>query len=160
MRSENLVAGSDVDLKGVNIRGHRWTGWRRIWLLPILIAPVLLVVCLCSYRNDPIGGSGASCDNWELEPVKSGSGWIATGHTTACTTFGTDIATYVFVHKEHEADDRSNMVLRYFQSFETKGPFISWRGPNEVAIEIAAPVAITKSLNQVDSVRVRLTVRP
>lgn len=158
--SENPTPYNETGSRESKLVGNHRARWSPWWLLLILGIPLVMMVCRCVSNSDPVGGPGLSCDNWDLDPVKSGSGWIVTGHTTACTTFGTDIATYVFVHKEGDVDNRSNMVLRYFQSFETKGPFISWKGPNEVAIEIEAPDAITKSLNQIESVRVSLTVRP
>jgi hypothetical protein len=107
-----------------------------------------------------MGGDSPWCDNWDLNPVSNGAGWVVTGHTTACTTLGTTIATYLFVHKADEADDRSNMVLRYFETGRTGGPRVAWRGQNEAVIEVANIGPITKRVGQVDSVRVTLLVSP
>ncbi|MBC5763771.1 hypothetical protein [Ramlibacter albus] len=107
----------------------------------LLLAAGLLVGSIATavfvaWRADPQGEANAWCDKFAGGSVVNGQDMTVSWHTTACTTLGTSVVTYVYVHPSREAPGPSDLVLRY----EARGVGdvlkATWIGERRVVLEV------------------------
>jgi hypothetical protein len=131
------------------------TGKKRkpaLWLGVALLIFGLLTRWLLP-SNDPQGGASYSCDNFEEPSVPNPSGWTVTWHTTACTTLGTDVATYIYVHPMESNEDPQSLVFRYFDAGGV-APEIRWVSNTDLRIKIDHVAEVTKQVKKVGEINV------
>ena len=107
--------------------------------------------------EDPQGGSSPWCDDFEDASVPNGKGMTVSMHTTACTTLGTDIGTYVHVLRENEVRSRSSLAFRFapHQPFE---PRIEWVSPTVVHIAVDRVSQVSKQSSAKNGVRIEYSI--
>lgn len=105
--------------------------------------------------TDPQGDATADCDKVEMNPMPSPDGvWVASAHSTVCSGFGGDAATYVYVHPSSEANSSDNLISRYFEHGGAGGPKIQWVTGRQLKISIPEVGQITKRIASQGSVSI------
>jgi hypothetical protein len=76
-----------------------------------------------------------------------------TWHTTACTTLGSDVATYIYVHPTAVSEDRDSLVFRYYDAGGST-PKIRWVSDSSLEIKIDHVAEITKQVKKIGGINV------
>jgi len=121
----------------------------RLWLHVIVV--LVLGIVFWVAQLEPLGGANSSCDDFEGASLQGAAGMVISFHMTACTTLGSDIATYVHIHRAGQPRTLSTLALRYSSA---KEPEFVWIDSNTVRILVPQDVPITKQNNLVEGVRV------
>jgi hypothetical protein len=115
-------------------------------MLIFLASPLVVVGVVVGWlwRADPQGEENSHCDQFDRASVSNKTGMTVSTHTTVCTTLGTSIATYVYVHASGERPNPANLVLRYAQAASADPPKISWLDQQHVVVEANHASGISK----------------
>lgn len=97
-----------------------------------------------SWRSDPQGESNASCDKFAEMSVLSGKGMTVSSHTTACTTLGTSVVSYVYVHPSDQHPAAQHLVFRYSQSRSDDSLKVVWVDDRRIVLNVGHVSQITK----------------
>jgi hypothetical protein len=122
----------------------------------VLISMGLLYWIVPGDPNDPQGDATYFCDKMPLDSVTNGQGLVATAHTTACTTLGTDVATYIYVHKVDEADSSRALVFRFSSNDE---PRMNWINDRTLHIAVRDVDSFDKQIFRLDGVDITYTIK-
>lgn len=106
-----------------------------------------------SWRNsDPQGEANSSCDKFAGLSVASGKGMTVSSHTTACTTLGTSVVSYVYVHPSGQRPTAEHLVFRCSQSSSDDSPKAEWIDERHVVLHVDHVRQITKIQTTSDSI--------
>jgi len=128
--------------------------------LVLLLAAGLTAMTYFQWRQDvedPQGGSRPWCDSFEEPSISNGSGMVISMHTTACTTLGTDIGTYVHIHREHELRSSKSLAFR-FAPYYASVPKLEWTSPTSVRISVDHVSQISKQRKSINGVGVEYSI--
>lgn len=87
-------------------------------------------------NSDPQGDANFSCDKFAGPSIASGKGMTASSHTTACTTLGTSVVSYVYIHPSSQRPTAEHLVLRYSQSSNGDSLKIEWIDEGHVFVQV------------------------
>lgn len=107
--------------------------------------------------EDPQGGSNPWCDDFDEGSISNGNGMVISMHTTACTTLGTDVGTYVHIHREHEARSRKSLAFRFSPNYPSV-PKLEWINPTSVRISVDHVSQITKQSRYINGISVEYLI--
>jgi len=131
--------------------------------IPVALTAFALISALFIFdrwRNysDPQGEANGYCIKDDLPPVQNRLSMIVTAHNTACDVLGGDSAVYVYVHSSSVADDRRNLVFRYFDRYDMAPPKIEWTDDSSVLIAVSHVSQVTKQLSMMDGIKIRYVI--
>jgi hypothetical protein len=127
--------------------------------LSIFGAFVIGLILWFGYVNsDPQGGANLSCTKVDFDPVRSATGWVASGHNTVCDGFGGDSAIYIYVHRANEKENSDRLVLRYSERTDWDLPKIEWTGATELTIRVNHAIQVTKRVTSKGVVRIKYEI--
>ena len=129
-------------------------------MLVLLFAASLIAMLYFQWQmnlEDPQGGSNLWCDDFDEGSISNGKGMVISMHTTACTTLGTDVGTYVHVHREHEAQSRKSLAFR-FSPDNSSIPKLEWINPTTVRISVDHVSQISKQSRYINGVSVEYLI--
>lgn len=87
------------------------------------------------HRSDPQGETNSSCDKFDGPAIASGKGMTVSSHTTACTTLGTSVVSYVYVHPSGQRPTAEHLVFRYSQSGSGDALKVEWVDERHVVLQ-------------------------
>jgi hypothetical protein len=123
-----------------------------VWLgVPLVLVGLLTWWLLPD--QDPQGGASSWCDKMQEKPIPNSAGWTVTWHTTACTTLGTDVATYIYVHPTTSSEGRNSLVFRYFDAGGS-APEIRWVSNTDLKIKIDHVAGVTKQVKKIAGINI------
>jgi hypothetical protein len=118
------------------------------WLVLVGVAVVAFAVgstaTVFAIDRDPQGEATSNCDRLQSQAIDSGAGMTVSTHTTACTTLGTTIATYVYVHPTGSVGTKESLVFRFADIPGKENMQLSWLGPNKLLIRCGEIGSVTK----------------
>jgi len=109
---------------------------------------------------DAQGGSNGDCDDVTQALARSGSGYLAHAHTTACSGFGGSVVTYVHVHRAGEAQSRSNLVFRYSPAGANPEARLRWIGAERLEIGTGPVARIDEKITRVGRIEIIYDIDP
>lgn len=135
----------------------------REFLLVISISCILLGLnrLYNDFEPDALGETSGSCDTrGDLPSVRNGTGLVATSHDTGCAIvlLATAFTTYVYVHKEGEADSARSLVFMYDNTGLSTEPQIAWSDNSNLHVSIPEVGAVYKQVNSMDSVKISYSI--
>jgi hypothetical protein len=65
-----------------------------------------------SWSGDPQGVASSNCQKFDEPSFASGKGMTVSSHTTACSTLGTSVVSYVYVHPSEKEPTPEDLVFR------------------------------------------------
>lgn len=87
--------------------------------------------------NERIGQENANCEQTDRLQVSNGHGKVISAYTTVCTTLGTSVVSYVFVHDVTDHPRSTNLVFRYNQSGGAYQPIqLNWADPTHIVAKV------------------------
>lgn len=116
------------------------------------LAHILIGLAVCAaltygalyWRSDPQGEANSSCDKFVGSSVASGKGMTVSSHTTACTTLGTSVVSYVYVHPSDQRPGAEHLVFRYSQSSSDDPIKSEWVDDQHVVLRVGHVSQISK----------------
>ena len=98
-----------------------------------------------SWRNsDPQGEANSSCDKFDQLLVANGKGMTVSSHTTACTTLGTSVVSYVYVHPSDRRPTAEHLVFRYSQGGGGDPLKVEWTDERHVLVQVNRVSQVSK----------------
>lgn len=85
--------------------------------------------------SDPQGEANARCDKFDGPSIPNGKGMAVSSHTTACTTLGTSVVSYVYVHPSGQRPTAEHLVFRYSQSGSGESLKVEWSDERHVVLQ-------------------------
>ena len=89
-----------------------------------------------SHFRDQQGAENSNCDKLEEASVPGGVGMTVSFHTTACTTLGTSVVTYVYVHDAQVSAVAKDLVFSYSQSGKGDPLHATWTDARHVHLRM------------------------
>jgi hypothetical protein len=106
---------------------------------------VTLPYGVASWRSsDPQGEANSSCDKFDGPSIASGKGITVSSHTTACTTLGTSVVSYVYVHPSGQRPTAEHLVFRYSQSGSGDSLKVGWVDERHVVLQVDQVSQVSK----------------
>jgi len=87
--------------------------------------------------RDRQGESNGNCDKFAGPSIANGKATTASLHTTACTTLGTSVVGYLYVHPTDQGPRVEHLVLTYSQSGVGESPTIQWTDERHLVVEVS-----------------------
>lgn len=127
-------------------------------LVPVLGAFVIGVLLayagMVLYDDDPQGDAGSACDKFPGPSLVSANGMKASSHTTACTTLGTSVVGYIYVHPTAKPPSSEYLVLRYSQGAQGQAPEMKWIDQHHLVLKTDRVTSISKIKTEMNSVSI------
>ena len=128
--------------------------WRRLLVL-VVLAAVASAGAFILHRSDPQGEESPYCEQYHKASLSNGAGMTVSTHSTVCTTLGTDIGAYVYVHPSDEPPTTSNLVFRYWPSSGGDGiPTVRWIDTQHLLVEANGVGGTSKRIENFGSVSI------
>jgi hypothetical protein len=108
--------------------------------------------------RDPQGEATSNCDRVQSQAIESGAGMTVSTHTTACTTLGTTIATYVYVHPTGSFETKASLVFRFAEIPGKENMHLSWLGPSTLLIRCSEIGSVTKLETTIGAVSIKYEI--
>jgi hypothetical protein len=86
--------------------------------------------------GERIGQENAHCDQFDRFNISNGQGKVITAYTTVCTTLGTSVVSYVFVHDETDRPRTDNLIFRYTQSGGAQPVDLNWMDTSHISVKV------------------------
>jgi hypothetical protein len=105
-------------------------------------------------NSDPQGEANSSCDKFDGPSIANGKGMTVSSHTTACTTLGTSVVSYVYVHPADQRPATEHLVLRYSQSGSGDSLKVEWIDERHVLVQVRNVSRVSKIQTNAGSVSI------
>lgn len=102
--------------------------------------------------TDPQGEANSNCDKFERTSIPSGRGMTVSSHTTACTTLGTSVVSYVYIHPSDQHPTAEHLVFRYTQGGSDDAIRIEWVDERHVLVKVERVSSVSKIQTTIGSV--------
>ncbi|HRH38015.1 MAG TPA: hypothetical protein PK760_06705, partial [Flavobacteriales bacterium] len=76
--------------------------------------------------------------------IASGKGMTVSSHTTACTTLGTSVVSYVYVHPSDQRPGAEHLVFRYSQSSSGEPLKVEWIDERRIVLQTGHVSQVSK----------------
>ncbi|MDE2422440.1 MAG: hypothetical protein KGO49_14825 [Gammaproteobacteria bacterium] len=129
----------------------------RLKILSQLLVNLISVwlVSSCSFHQNSPFDEDKSCIKTDLPSVENkDNGFVVTQHETICKDQG---RVFVFLHKENEKDDPSNMIFVYSEIAElgkSPYPIVSWIDHDTMEISVSRIDSIYKNKRTLNNVKI------
>jgi hypothetical protein len=98
---------------------------------------VALTYSALSWRSsDSQGEANSSCDKFDGPSVASARGMTISSHTTVCTTLGTSVVSYVYLHPSGQSPTAENLVFTYSQNGSDDSLGVEWIDERHVVLKV------------------------
>ena len=105
-------------------------------------------------NSDSHGDTNSSCDKFDEPSIASGKGMTVSAHTTACTTIGSSVVSYVYIHPSNQRPTADNLVFRYSQNGGSDSLKVEWIDEGRVALQVEGVSHISKILTTYGSIAI------
>lgn len=120
-------------------------GRKATFVLIGLALGMALTLGIESWRDtDPQGETNSNCDKLERSSIPSRMGMTVSSHTTACTTLGTSVVSYVYVHPSDQRPTAENLVFRYTQGGSDDAIRVEWVDERHVLVQVKRVSGVSK----------------
>ncbi len=119
----------------------------KTWMLVSvgLVLGVMGTYCAFAWINpDPQGNANSTCDKFEGPTIANGKGMTVSSHTTACTTLGTSVVNYVYIHPSAQLPTAEHLVFRYSQDGTGDLPKVVWIDERHVVLQVDRVTGVSK----------------
>lgn len=110
----------------------------------IILGVALTYSTLTWLDSDPQGEANSNCDKFDQLSTANGKGMTVSSHTTACTTLGTSVLSYVYVHPSDQRPAAKHLVFRYSQSGSDDSLKTEWIDERHLTIQIKRVSRVSK----------------
>jgi hypothetical protein len=132
------------------------------WLVLTGVASVAFalgaMVTVFAIDRDPQGEATSNCDRVQAQAINNDAGMTVSTHTTACTTLGTTIATYVYVHPTGSVETKENLVFRFAEVPGKENMQLSWLGPNKILIRCGEIGSVTRLETTIGAISIKYEI--
>ena len=90
------------------------------------------------------GEPNANCDKFAGPSVDNGKGMRASSHTTACTTLGTSVVHYVYVHPASQQSGPGDLVFSYSQDSIGTDLKVTWLKEDHLVLEVDRVTSVSR----------------
>lgn len=98
------------------------------------------------HTSDPQGDENASCGKFDGPTIANRKGLVVSSHTTTCSTLGTSVVSYVYVHPVDQSPTKDHLVFRYSQDGAGDVLQVAWRDERHVVLQVNRVTAVSKIL--------------
>jgi hypothetical protein len=110
--------------------------WVRCALIGVGLGSLLAYGAIYWLNRDRQGEPNSSCDKFAGPSITNGKGVAASFHTTACSTLGTSVVSYLYVHPIPQDPNDEHLVFVYSQSGLGEPAAIQWIDDNHLMVEV------------------------
>lgn len=112
---------------------------------PLVLVLILIGLALGAWLNsEPQGKANANCDRFPGPSVPNSTGMTVSSHTTACTTLGTSVVSYVYVHPSGTLPQAGDLVFRYSQGTSGGSLEVQWIDDRHVVLAVDQVTHVSK----------------
>lgn len=108
--------------------------------------------------NERIGQENSNCEQSDRFQIPNGHGKVISAYTTVCTTLGTSVVSYVFVHDVTDHPRSANLVFRYNLAGGAYPVELNWADPTHIVVKVRDVRDIELMEEQVGAISIRYVI--
>lgn len=127
-------------------------------LVGLVIGLVLAFVGQGWYSSSLQGDANSFCDKFPEALFENGKGVTVSSHTTACTTVGTSVVSYVYVHPTVQRPDHDHLVLIYSQDGSSEPVKVEWLTGDHLQLKLNRVNQVAKMTTRAGAISINYTI--
>ena len=127
-------------------------------LIGVIVSLAGIFISTSLYDRDTQGEANSSCEKFDGPSSANGRGMTASSHTTACTTVGTSVVTYVYLHPSGQPPTAKHLVFRFSQSGDGDSLRFEWVNEQLIVVRVDHVSYISKIQTQADAILIRYNI--